>query len=51
MVGLWWSLAGGLTLTGALFYWGAGVLRQDGFYGGAGLILCAALLCAGLAMF
>lgn len=51
MAGLLWSLAGCLTLTGALFYWGAEVLRLEGFYGGAGLILFSALLCAGLAMF
>ena len=49
MAVLLWSLAVFLTLTGALFYWGAGVLKMDEFYGGAGLILGAALLCAGLA--
>ena len=50
MAVLLWSLAVFLTLTGALFYWGAGVLKKDEFYGGAGLILGAALLCAGLAL-
>ena len=49
MAVLLWSLAVFLTLAGALFYWGAGVLKMDEFYGGAGLILGAALLCAGLA--
>jgi hypothetical protein len=43
-----WTLAVWLTLAGALFYWGAGALRMEGFYGAASLILASALLCLGL---
>jgi hypothetical protein len=49
MTALLWDAAVFLTLAGALFYWGAGVLRVEGFYGGATGILGLALLCAGLA--
>ncbi len=43
-----WGLAVWLTLAGALFYWGAGVLQVERFYGAASLILASALLCVGL---
>lgn len=49
MIGLWWGLAIFLSAVGALFYWSAGVMAVESFYGDASLILFLALLCAGVA--
>jgi len=49
MMTVLWGLAIFLTITGALLYWGARVLRVEGFYVDATLILFLALACASLA--
>jgi hypothetical protein len=49
MAGLWWSGAMILTLAGALFFWGAQVLKVESFYVESCALLGLALVLVGLA--
>ena len=48
MVGWFWSGAMILTMTGALFFWGARVLEVESFYVDSSAILGLALVLVGL---
>lgn len=49
MADLLWSGAVALTLTGALFFWGARVLEVESFYIDSSTVLGLALVLVGLA--
>jgi hypothetical protein len=49
MMDLLWSGAVVLTLTGALFYWGARVFEMESFYTDSSSVLGLALVLVGLA--